>query len=155
MFKRSLLFSTFVLMLSFSAAYAAPEQIPVPNTVTMLDLGAKSCVPCKMMAPVLEKVGKYYEGKASILFVDVWENPNMKSEYGIQAIPTQIFYDKKGNERERHTGFLDEASIKTLMLCLQNKLFRQAHREKLRKLLFPYLFSHALPGANTCLTSFY
>lgn len=113
MFKRSLLFSTFVLMLSFSAAYAAPEQIPVPNTVTMLDLGAKSCVPCKMMAPVLEKVGKYYEGKASILFVDVWENPNMKSEYGIQAIPTQIFYDKKGNERERHTGFLDEASIKT------------------------------------------
>ena len=106
MFKRSLLFSTFVLMLSFSAAYAAPEQIPVPNTVTMLDFGAKSCVPCKMMAPVLEKVGKYYEGKASILFVDVWENPNMKSEYGIQAIPTQIFYDKKGNERERHYRFL-------------------------------------------------
>ena len=47
MFKRSLLFSTFVLMLSFSAAYAAPEQIPVPNTVTMLDLGAKSCVHAK------------------------------------------------------------------------------------------------------------
>ena len=41
MFKRSLLFSTFVLMLSFSAAYAAPEQIPVPNTVTISGAPAK------------------------------------------------------------------------------------------------------------------
>lgn len=71
MFKRSLLFSTFVLMLSFSAAYAAPEQIPVPNTVTMLDLGAKSCVPCKMMAPVLAIITvqqRVVEGIALILF---------------------------------------------------------------------------------------
>ena len=112
MFKRSLLFSAFILLVSFSTAYALPDQVPMPNTVTMLDLGAKSCIPCKMMAPVLEKVSKYYEGKAAILFIDVWENPDMKSKYGIQAIPTQIFYDKKGNKRERHTGFLDEASIK-------------------------------------------
>lgn len=112
MFKRLLTISAFALMLTFSAAYAAPEQIPVPNTVTMLDLGAKSCVPCKMMAPVLEKVGAYYEGKAAIRFIDVWENPDVKRKYGIQAIPTQIFYDKQGKERERHTGFLDEESIK-------------------------------------------
>lgn len=112
MFNRVLLLSFFTVMLTFSAAYAMPEVIPVPNTVTMLDLGAKSCVPCKMMAPVLEKVGKYYEGKAAIRFIDVWENPDVKTEYGIKSIPTQIFYDKQGKERERHTGFLDEESIK-------------------------------------------
>jgi hypothetical protein len=52
MLKYSLII--FIFMLSFSTAQAAPEQIPVPNTVTMLDLGAKSCVPCKMMAPIIE-----------------------------------------------------------------------------------------------------
>ena len=112
MFKRSLILSALAVILTFSTAYAAPEQIPVPNMVTMVDLGAKSCIPCKMMAPVLEKVGVYYEGKAAIRFIDVWENPDMKSKYDIQAIPTQIFYDKQGKERERHVGFLDEESIK-------------------------------------------
>lgn len=112
MLKRTLVFLFLALMLSFSTAQAAPEQIPVPNTVTMVDLGAKKCIPCKMMAPILEKLTAYYKGRAAIVFIDVWENPEMKSKYGIQAIPTQIFYDKQGNERGRHTGFLDEESIK-------------------------------------------
>ena len=112
MFKHSFLVLLVALTLSFSTAYAAQEQIPVPDTVTMLDLGAKSCIPCKMMAPVLESVGKYYAGKAAIRFIDVWENPDVNTVYGIQAIPTQIFYDKQGKERERHVGFLDEESIK-------------------------------------------
>ena len=112
MLKRSLIFFVFALLLSFSVSHAASKQIPVPNTVTMLDLGAKKCIPCKMMAPVLENVGKYYDGKAAIVFIDVWENPDVTSKYMIQTIPTQIFYDRKGNERERHTGFLDEARIK-------------------------------------------
>ncbi len=112
MLKYSLIISIFIFMLSFSTAQAAPEQIPVPNTVTMLDLGAKSCVPCKMMAPIIEKLGVYYDGKAAIRFIDVWENENIARKYNIESIPTQIFYDKSGKERERHTGFLDEESIK-------------------------------------------
>ena len=112
MLKRSLILSILAFFLSFSTAYAVPDQIPVPDTVTMLDLGAKSCVPCKMMAPILEKVGKAYAGKAAIRFIDVWETPDAKVKYGLQAIPTQIFYDKQGKERERHVGFLEEESIK-------------------------------------------
>lgn len=112
MFKRLVILSIFVLFLSFTTTNAATEQIPVPNMVTMVDLGAKSCIPCKMMAPILERVGSYYEGKAAIRFIDVWENPDAKSQYGVQAIPTQIFYDKTGKERERHVGFLGEESIK-------------------------------------------
>ena len=36
----------------------------------MIDLGADQCVPCKMMAPILEKLKKTYEGKAAIIFID-------------------------------------------------------------------------------------
>ena len=109
--KKSLLLLLLLLFALTGTAFAE-NALPRPNTVTMIDLGAKSCIPCKMMAPVLENVGKYYDGKAAIVFIDVWENPDVTSKYMIQTIPTQIFYDRKGNERERHTGFLDEARIK-------------------------------------------
>ena len=88
-----------------------PHQLPVPGMVTMVDLGAHSCIPCKMMTPIIEAVSKEYEGRAAIAFIDVWEHLDAVSEYGISAIPTQIFYDAQGQERFRHVGFMDRESI--------------------------------------------
>jgi thioredoxin 1 len=64
-----------------------------------------------MMAPIIEELEKEYKGKASILFIDVWEFPNEGQKYGIKSIPTQIFYDKDGKETFRHSGFFDKKSI--------------------------------------------
>ena len=77
----------------------------------MVDLGAKKCVPCKMMAPILEKLETAYEGRAAIVFIDVWENREQGARFKIRAIPTQIFFDEQGQEVFRHVGFLDEKSI--------------------------------------------
>lgn len=85
------------------------------NTVTMLDLGAKSCIPCKMMIPVLDAVEKDYAGRAAIIFIDVWENREQSQKYGLRAIPTQIFYDKQGKEAFRHEGFLDKKAISEIL----------------------------------------
>ena len=85
--------------------------VPTPNMVTMVDLGAHKCIPCKMMAPILEELKKEYAGRASIIFIDVWEHNEEGRKFGIRAIPTQIFYDKKGKEIERHVGFMDKKSI--------------------------------------------
>ena len=112
MLKKILAFSMLAALLVASVAQASEKDIPVPNTVTMLDLGAKSCIPCKMMAPILERLGVFYEGKAAIRFIDIRENSEAATQYGVRAIPTQIFFDKQGKERERHTGFLDEDIIK-------------------------------------------
>ena len=81
----------------------------------MVDLGADRCVPCKMMAPIIEKVKKDYEGRAAIIFLDVWKNPGLGKQFGIRAIPTQIFYDHEGKEAYRHAGFMDEKSIVTML----------------------------------------
>ena len=89
------------------------EGLPVKDMVTMIDLGAKKCIPCKMMAPILEKMEKKYRGKAAIIFIDVWENRDQAGRFGIRAIPTQIFYDKEGQEVYRHVGFLSEEAIVT------------------------------------------
>jgi thioredoxin 1 len=86
-------------------------QVPVPGMVTMVDLGAKKCIPCKMMAPILEELTREYQGRAAVLFIDVWENPDAGPQYGLRAIPTQIFYDATGKEIYRHEGFMDKASI--------------------------------------------
>ena len=77
----------------------------------MVDLGAKKCIPCKMMAPILEKLEKEYAGRAAVVFFDVWEDPEPAKRFGIRAIPTQIFFDKDGKEVYRHEGFLGEEEI--------------------------------------------
>ena len=94
-----------------SADQGIPSEIPVKGMVTMVDIGAKACIPCKMMAPILEKLDKDYKGKAAILFIDVWKDPDQAKRFGIQTIPTQIFYDKQGKEVLRHSGFMSEEAI--------------------------------------------
>ena len=77
----------------------------------MIDLGAKKCIPCKMMAPILVKLEKEYKGKADIVFIDVWKNNKPAKRFKIRAIPTQIFFNEQGEEVYRHVGFLDQKSI--------------------------------------------
>jgi thioredoxin 1 len=97
----------------FVAAVSAQDfsKIPEKGRVTMIDLGAKKCIPCKMMAPIFVKLEGVYEGRANIVFIDVWENRQQATRFKISAIPTQIFFDETGKEVYRHVGFLDEASI--------------------------------------------
>ena len=89
------------------------KNLPVKGTVTMVDLGAKKCIPCKMMAPTLEKMEKAYKDRAVIAFIDVWEHREQAQRFRIRAIPTQIFFDKDAKEVYRHVGFLAEKDIVT------------------------------------------
>ena len=105
-----------VLLFASSISVAAEvktkfDKFPEKGIVTMIDLGAKKCIPCKMRAPILVKLKKAYVGKAAIVFIDVWENREQAKRFGIRAIPTQIFFNKNGKEIFRHAGFFDEKSI--------------------------------------------
>jgi thioredoxin 1 len=88
-----------------------PQSIPVPGMVTMVDLGARSCIPCKMMAPILGELETEYKGKAAVIFIDVRQDEDAGKRYGVRAIPTQIFYDRKGKEVSHHTGFMEKQAI--------------------------------------------
>jgi thioredoxin 1 len=77
----------------------------------LLDLGANKCIPCKMMAPILEELKKDYAGTFNVEFIDVWKNPNEAKKYGIKIIPTQIFFDAAGKELFRHEGSFSKADI--------------------------------------------
>lgn len=106
-----------VLLLGLAAAAAGSaaaqdfSHLPVPGMVTLIDLGADQCVPCKMMAPILSKLQQDYKDRAAIVFIDVWKHREPIQRFGIRAIPTQIFFDAKGNEVYRHVGFMSEKDI--------------------------------------------
>ena len=113
-------FTIFLILLCFSTFIDPPpakadvekfSDMPVKGLVTMIDLGAKKCIPCKMMAPILAKMEKQYEGKAAIVFIDIWVHNEQARRFGIRAIPTQIFFDEYGQEKYRHVGFMDEKAI--------------------------------------------
>ncbi|MCF8070338.1 MAG: thioredoxin family protein [Desulfobacterales bacterium] len=112
-------FFSFIILVTlfFSVVTCSAEEltsatdVPVEGMVTMLDLGAKKCTPCKMMAPILVKMEEIYKEKAAIVFIDVWENRDEAGRFGIRAIPTQIFFNEAGEEVYRHTGFLGEKEI--------------------------------------------
>ena len=91
---------------------AAPLQVPVKGMVTIVDLGSRKCIPCKMMAPILEKLEKRYAGRAAVVFLDVKEDPSLIKRFGVSAIPTQIFFDKNGRGVLRHRGFMSEEKMK-------------------------------------------
>ncbi|MBE3123243.1 MAG: thioredoxin family protein [Planctomycetes bacterium] len=77
----------------------------------LVDLGSTTCIPCKMMAPVLEGLKKEYEGRLQVEFIDVMVNPDAAGPYKIKLIPTQVFFDASGQERFRHEGFFAKQDI--------------------------------------------
>lgn len=85
---------------------AQGEKLP-----RLVDLGAHSCVPCKMMAPILEELKKEYAGVFKTEFIDVWQNQEPARRYGIRVIPTQIFFDAEGKELFRHEGYFGKEDI--------------------------------------------
>ncbi|MDO9069135.1 MAG: thioredoxin family protein [Deltaproteobacteria bacterium] len=85
-----------------------PKPVKLPR---MVDLGAGKCIPCKMMAPILDKLEKDLAGKLEVVFIDVWQNADEGSKYKIRVIPTQIFYSPEGKELFRHEGFYSREDI--------------------------------------------
>ncbi len=110
--KKSILPATALMLILSSVVFAQDfSKFPEKGKITMIDLGAKKCVPCKMMAPIMAKLEKAYKGRADIVFIDVWENQQQGPRFKVRAIPTQIFFNENGEEVYRHVGFLDEKSI--------------------------------------------
>ena len=107
----------FLIILSFLIT-GVPGKAATDSSedmVTMVDLGSKNCYPCRMMAPDLKNLGKFYEGKAIIKVIDIIKNPEERKKYDSFAMPTQIFFDKKGRERYRHEGYMEKKEIRKII----------------------------------------
>ena len=87
------------------------DKARASGRASLVDFGSTGCVPCDMMAPILETLREKYKGKVNVLFIHVGEEPILASRYGVQSIPIQIFFDKTGKEVFRHIGFFPQEQI--------------------------------------------
>ena len=82
----------------------------VKEGVVVVDFWAPWCGPCKMQAPILEKVAAAVGDKVVIAKVNVDENPELAAKYGIRSIPTIILL-KDGENKQQLIGLQQEAAL--------------------------------------------
>jgi len=80
----------------------------------LVDFFAEWCGPCKMAAPVLDKLAGDYEEKAVIVKVDVDKNQELAQKYSVMSIPTVVLFDD-GEEKDRKIGFAGEQGYKDML----------------------------------------
>ncbi|OHB73050.1 MAG: hypothetical protein A2Z25_06715, partial [Planctomycetes bacterium RBG_16_55_9] len=88
-----------------------PEQLTGKGVPALIDVGAGTCIPCKLMAPILEELKKELQGRVMVQFLDLNKYRGLAKEYRISVMPTQIFYDASGKELFRHEGFYAKEDI--------------------------------------------
>lgn len=103
---------TFWLLIGGPLLNAGDESAGI-KLPAMFEFGASKCNACKKMLPVIENLKKEYAGIMEVVFVDVWLEENLPKAvaHKIERIPTQIFFDAKGRELWRHTGYISEKDI--------------------------------------------
>jgi thioredoxin 1 len=101
----------FVSKKSSSAPSSQPSTKAGEALPRLVDLGSTTCIPCKMMAPILEELKKECAGMLAVEFIDITVDNAAASRYGIKLIPTQIFFDASGKEVFRHEGFFSKEDI--------------------------------------------
>ena len=85
----------------------------------VVDFWAPWCGPCRMLAPVTEKLADSYTGKVKFCKINVDENPETSMKYGVRSIPTLIFF-KGGEKKESSVGAVPENLLKPKIEALVN-----------------------------------
>jgi thioredoxin 1 len=94
---------------------AAFEKIILQSTIPVIvDFWAPWCNPCKMVAPVLDKLAKEYSGKLLIAKVNTDEDAEWAQRYGVQGIPTMLFV-AGGKIIHRQVGALPEPMLRAIV----------------------------------------
>jgi thioredoxin 1 len=76
----------------------------------MIDLWAPWCGPCRMIAPIVDKLADQYEGKVKVFRLNIDDNPNTAVRYRVMSIPTLLFF-KNGEAVDTVVGAVPERTI--------------------------------------------
>ncbi len=80
----------------------------------LVDFWAEWCGPCRMLAPVIDRIAAGYQGKLVVGKLNVDDNPEIPQQYGIQGIPTLILF-KNGAPVNQMVGFQSQETIQEVI----------------------------------------
>lgn len=90
------------------------QEVMKSDLPVLVDFYATWCAPCKMLAPIVDKVAAETQGKLKVVKLDTDQAPQVGVQFRIQAIPTLVLV-KNGQEVARHQGVLDYGRLTGLV----------------------------------------
>ena len=87
------------------------EQVMKATMPVLVDFWADWCMPCKMIAPMVEDLANEYDGKVTFVKLDVDANPETSMKFGIRSIPTLLLF-KDGKPVDQVVGAVPKAVLK-------------------------------------------
>jgi len=90
------------------------QEVLNSDVPVLVDFWAPWCGPCRLIAPIVEKLAVELEGKAKVVKVNTDENPNLAMKYGIRAIPTIMVF-KNGRVVDTKVGVQSKEVLKALL----------------------------------------
>lgn len=90
------------------------QEVLKSNVPFLLDFSAVWCGPCKMLAPIVEKIADENTGKVRVGKLDIDDSPKVAAKYGIRGVPTVVVF-KNGAESGRHVGVTNKETLLKLV----------------------------------------
>ncbi len=87
-----------------------PQDVLSAPGPVLVDFWAEWCGPCKQIAPILDELAKDYAGKVTVVKLNIDENPNTPTRYGVRGIPTLMLF-KDGNVAATKIGALPKGAL--------------------------------------------
>jgi len=86
------------------------ESLVASGKPVVIDFWAEWCGPCRMISPIVEEVAQEFENKAVVGKVNIDENPQVTTHFGIRNIPTLLFF-KDGELVDKHVGAIRKPEL--------------------------------------------
>lgn len=87
------------------------EKVLKSENPVLVDFWADWCMPCKMIAPIVEELSEEYDGKLDFAKLDVDSNPTIAMTYGVRSIPTLLIF-KDGQPIDQIVGAVPKGMLK-------------------------------------------